>query len=62
MGLQDQVARAREAKERLTPEQRSRRARVERHTETIAAGVKRGPNAPKDGTFGGKPREAKAAA
>jgi hypothetical protein len=38
---------------RCTPAQRERRELVTRRNEAIARGVVRGPNAPKDGTFGG---------
>lgn len=39
----------------LTVEQRERRVVVEARQRLLQAGVRRGPNAPKDGTFGGKP-------
>lgn len=38
---------------RCTPAQRKRRELVTARNEAIARGVVRGPNAPKDGTFGG---------
>ena len=43
--------------ERATPAQRARREQVNRRNEAIAAGVTRGPNAPKDKTFGGVKKE-----
>lgn len=36
-----------------TPEQLARRREVARRTAIVSSGVRRGPNAPKDGTFGG---------
>lgn len=45
-------ARAKAAKP-LTDAQRARLAKQRERTEVISQGVKRGPNAPKDGTFGG---------
>lgn len=40
---------------RLTDEQRARRREVDERTKRLQEiGVRRGPNAPKDGTFGGK--------
>jgi hypothetical protein len=42
---------------RATPAQRARRQKVNARNEAIAAGVRRGPNAPKDKTFGGVKKE-----
>lgn len=36
----------------LTPEQLERRRRLAEHQRLIQGGIVRGPNAPKDGTFG----------
>lgn len=60
--MEDLARRAEELKRGLTPEQLEARARVERHQAILQGGVRRGPNAPKDGTFGGRPRSEKAAA
>lgn len=51
--MENQVERAKILAARCTPEQRERRETVARRSEAIQAGVKRGPNAPADGTFGG---------
>lgn len=49
----NQVERAQELAARCTPEQKARREEVSRRSAAVQAGVKRGPNAPADRTFGG---------
>ncbi len=57
--MPDAVEIARLKAKPLTPEQERRRAEVQARTAAIASGVKRGPSAPSDGTFGGKPKAPK---
>lgn len=49
----------RKADKPLTDEQRERLEEQARRTELISRGVKRGPNAPKDGIFGGVRKESR---